>query len=392
MHVVLAALICSGILTLWVPAFWPVAIFQVVAFTVAGVVVWRSRNRLPSFTYPLVPLAFAVVWGLFQCLTGHTAYLFATQTATVQWATFLAVFLTGICLFADEQTCRWFRFAMLWFAFAIAVLATLQTFTSDGKVFWLFPSGYTDFVMGPIVSRNHYAVFIEAILPVALYEALRSDKDSFLYSGIAAVLYASVVASASRTGVVIVSGEILAVAALMWAGGQTSGRAVGLSLVKILAVFGVFTAVVGWQTVWDRLLMLDPMSIRRELAISTLRMIASHPWAGVGLGVWPTVYPRFAVVDIGAFANQAHNDWLQWAAEAGVPFALTMVGLFLWCVRACLRSVWGLGAVAVLLHALVDYPFSRPALGSWTILVIAMLASVRPTSRRSATDSMGSEG
>jgi O-antigen ligase len=373
----MAALVCSGILTLWIPAFWPVAVFQAAAFTLAGVVVWRSRNRLPPFPYPLAPLVVAVACGLAQCLSGHTAYLFATQTATLQWAALLAVLLIGICLFADERTCRWFRSFMLWFAFAVAVLAILQTFTADGKVFWLFPSGYTDYVMGPFLSRNHYAVFVEAILPVALYEALRSDRDSFLYSGIAAVLYASVVASASRTGVVIVSGEILAVAGLMWAGGQTSGRAVGLSLVKIIAVFGVFTGVVGWQAVWNRLQALDPMSIRRELAVSTLRMIARHPWAGAGLGVWPTVYPRYAIVDIGAFANQAHNDWLQWAAEAGVPFALTMAGLFAWCVRASLRSVWGLGAVAVLLHALVDYPFSRPALGSWTILVIAMLASAR---------------
>ena len=38
-------------------------------------------------------------------------------------------------------------------------------------------------------------------------------------------------------------------------------------------------------------------------------MAASHPWFGIGLGTWPTVYPRYAIVDIGAFANQAHDDW-----------------------------------------------------------------------------------
>jgi hypothetical protein len=33
------------------------------------------------------------------------------------------------------------------------------------------------------------------------------------------------------------------------------------------------------------------------------------------------------------------------------------------------------GIVSVFLHACVDYPFSRPALGSWFIVMLAMLAA-----------------
>jgi O-antigen ligase len=117
------------------------------------------------------------------------------------------------------------------------------------------------------------------------------------------------------------------------------------------------------------------MQVRRQLDLSTLHMIAAHPWFGVGLGAWSTVYPHYALVDIGAFANQAHNDWLQWTAEGGVPFGLILATLFFWCLRPAISSVWGLGIIAVFLHALVDYPFSRPALGSWPILIMAMLAA-----------------
>ena len=113
--------------------------------------------------------------------------------------------------------------------------------------------------------------------------------------------------------------------------------------------------------------------MRPQLAAASLRMIAAHPWAGVGLGTWPVVYPHYATVDFAVFMNQAHSDWLQWAAEGGVPFVLMILALFIWTVRAGFRSVWGLGAVSVFLHALVDYPFSRPALASWVIVVIAML-------------------
>jgi len=117
------------------------------------------------------------------------------------------------------------------------------------------------------------------------------------------------------------------------------------------------------------------MAGRREFAISSLHMIAARPWFGFGLGTWSTVYPQYAVIDLGdAFVNQAHSDWLQWGAEGGLPLLIAMASLFVWTVRPAFRSIWGLGVVAVFVHALVDYPFSRPALGAWPILVLAMLA------------------
>jgi O-antigen ligase len=374
MHVALAALFCFAILTLWVPAYWPVGVFQVGIFALAGVVIWRSRHSVPRYPYPLFPLLAAVACGLLQLAAGNTVYVFDTQSAVVRWAAFAAVFLVAFSLFRDRRISRWFRSAMLWFAFAVAVLATVQTFTSNNMIFWLFPAGYTD-AMGPILYHNHYAAFIEAVLPAALYEALRREEGGLPYAGMAAVMYASVIASASRAGTVLATAEVVAVVALMWARGRVSGRAVGLSLLQMAALFAAFTATVGWQRVWNRFMQPDPMIGRREYYISSLHMIAAHPWFGVGLGAWPDAYPRYAIVDLGTFANQAHSDWLQWTAEGGIPLGLALATLFFWCLRPAFRSVWGLGAVAVLLHAAVDYPFSRPALGSWPVLLIAMLAA-----------------
>ena len=378
MHIILAGLVFFGILTLWVPDYWAVAVFQVGVCTLCAMVMWRSLNHLPRLTYPLLAFGAAVITGLMQWLIGSTAYLFVTQCAVVQWATFLGIFLIGTCLFGDERISRWFRLAMVWFSFFVAVAAMLQTFSSEGKVFWVFPSGYHDCVMGPFLSCNHYAAFIEAILPVALCQALISEKDSLLYSGMAAVMYASVVASASRAGTVLASGEVLAVIVLLWIRGHVTGRATGLFIFRITVLVAVFIGVVGWASTWHRFRVPDPMAVRMELAMGSLRMITEHPLSGVGLGAWSTVYPHYAIIDIGAFANQAHNDWLQWIAEGGIPFGLVMAGLFYWCVCAALRTVWGLGTLAVFLHAFVDYPFSRPALGAWTIVILAMLASSLP--------------
>jgi O-antigen ligase len=369
-----AALFFFAILTLWVPAYWPVTVFQVGIFALAGIAVLRARLSPPPFAWPFIPLSFAVLWGLFQLLTGRTAYAFDTQLAVLRWATFLCVFMVAISLFREDTDRRWFRSAITWFAFFVSTLATIQTFTSQGRVFWAFDTPYTDYVMGPFLSRNHYAAFIEAVLPIALYRAVRRERESLLYSGMAAAMYASVIASASRAGTVLATAEVVLVPCLLWVRHRASGRSVAIAVLRMCILFAVFTAVVGWDSAWTRFLAPDPLVIRRELAVSTLHMAAAHPWFGSGLGTWPTVYPRFAIIDIGAFANQAHNDWLQWTAEGGFPLGIVLATLFFWSLRPAFRSVWGMGVVAVFLHAIVDYPFSRPALGSWTILILAMLA------------------
>jgi hypothetical protein len=373
MHFVLAGLFAFAILTLWVPAVWPVSVFQVGCFALCGCALWsRPPTRIP---YPAFPIAFAVLWGLVQLVFGFTAYPFDTQTAMVRWTTFLAVFILGFSLFADSAVRRWFRAAMLWFAFVVSVWATLQTFTSGGKVFWLFPTGYTTDVMGPIVYHNHWAAFVEVVLPIALYEAFRRDRNALLYAGMAAALYASVIASSSRAGALLATLEILAVAILMAVRGFSTGRAIGATFLRILVVFGAFTAVAGWEHVWERFRQPDPMQVRREFNISSLHMVKAHPFGGTGLGTWPTVYPRYAIVDVGTFANQAHDDWMQFTAEGGLPFGLLVFSLFLWSLRPAFRSIWGIGLIAVFVHAFVDYPFSRPALGSWPIVILAMLAA-----------------
>jgi O-antigen ligase len=381
MHVPFAALFFFAILTLWVPGYWPVSVFQTGIFALAAVAVWRARLSTPAFAWPLVPLSFAVVWGLLQLFTGGTAYAFDTKLAVLRWATFLCVFVVGISIFRDRAVRRWYRSAIVWFAFLVAAVGTVQTFTSHGKVFWLFDTPYTDYVMGPILYRNHYAAFIEAVLPIALYLAVRRERESLLYSGMAAVMYASVIASASRAGTVLATAEVVLVPLLLWTLRRARGRNVGAAMLRMGLLLAFFTAVVGWESVWSRFWVPDPLAVRRELAVSTLHMVTAHPWFGTGLGTWPTVYPHYAIVDVGVFANQAHNDWLQWTAEGGFPFGIMLATLFLWSLRPAFRSIWGLGVVAVLLHAIVDYPFSRPALGSWPIAILALLACTAAESR-----------
>jgi O-antigen ligase len=370
------------------PGYWPVAVFEASILGLAISAVWPWRRATLRFAYPLAPLLFAVFWGLLQLSTGRTVSPFETRIALAGWTTLLAVLIVGLVIFSDARIHRWFRSALVWFGFLVAVLATLQEVTAAGKVFWIFQTEYTERVMGPILSPNHYAAFIEAVLPMAICGSLRHKRDSLLYACMAAAMYASVIASASRAGVVLASAEFVIVAVLLWLQGRASGRAVARSLLRVAVLLVIFTAVVGWGTVWERLRSSDPFANRYEFAVSSMRMIVDRPWFGSGLGTWPIVYPKYAIVDTGLFANRAHNDWLEWCADGGIPFGIAMLSLFIWCLRPAFRSAWGIGVIAVFLHAIVDYPFSRPALAAWIVVMITMLAWV-PRRHSSTADPGG---
>jgi O-antigen ligase len=102
---------------------------------------------------------------------------------------------------------------------------------------------------------------------------------------------------------------------------------------------------------------------------------------GFGLGAWDTAYPGFATTDEGLHVNQAHDDWVQWAAEGGLPFFAIMLWMIVWIVPRALRSGWGAGVAAIFLHCTVDYPIER---ASVALVMFIMMAAVAARSDESA--------
>lgn len=132
----------------------------------------------------------------------------------------------------------------------------------------------------------------------------------------------------------------------------------------------------GWADLWERLAGVDPLAdLRWPLMRSTWEMAMAHPWTGTGLGAWPEVYPEYARFDIGLYANQAHCDWLQWAAEGGMVMAVLLAGLLAAWTPALVRSVWGVGFLVVCVHGAMDYPFHQlPAFTTFLFAAAALAA------------------
>jgi O-antigen ligase len=203
-------------------------------------------------------------------------------------------------------------------------------------------------------------------LPAATVEMLRHPRQRWFFVLVMAVLYASVIASASRTGFVLVTLEVLVLFALL----GFPGRIV-LAAAALMVAFGF---VVGWGTLYDRLGIPDPYAGRREVSSGTVRMIEVNPWKGFGLGTWTNVYPAYAPTDLGAFINAAHNDWLQWGAEGGIPMLACMLLLFGASVLLVRRAPWVLGVPIVFIHSLIDFPLQGRFLPAIVFLVLGIAA------------------
>jgi O-antigen ligase len=374
--------------TVFVRKAWALQSFQIGMYSlVAAYLLFGIRRTRESVARGLAPwLVYLIpVWGLFQIVAHTTASTFETREEVLRWGALAGVFFLSQTVARSSTARRNFLSAILCFATAMAVLCLTQLFTSEGHVLWMFSTGYPD-VYATFPNHNNYAQFVEVALPIALWRALREGWRSWWYALAGGVLFASVIGSASRAGTFLCTAELvvmLVIGQVRLRSPETGLRARStiamLAMVPILAA--IFTLAVGWQQVWERFQDRDPFSGRREFLVAAENMAMHRPLTGFGLGTFPEVYQEYAIRDFPFYANHAHNDWAEFAADGGIPFLLLVLIPFATAVPTAIRHPWGIGLVAVMLHACVDYPFPRPAVSGWMFALLGALYMARMADR-----------
>jgi len=373
-----------GTCTVFVREAWALQSFQIgiyavlAAYLLAGT--WErneplSRGWLPWLIY-LMPL-----WGVGQIVAHTTSSSFETRQAVLRWGALAGVFFLSQAVTRSGLARKYFLYAFLGFASCMAVLCLTQLFTSQGRVLWMFPTGYPD-VYATFQNQNNYVQFVELALPVALWKAIREGWRAWWYPLSGGVLYASAIGSASRAGAVLCTAELLAMLGvglvrLLRSKGNPSSRPAIAILVAVPVFAAVLTFAAGWQRLSDRFRTIDPDVTRGAFLMAAVDMAEHRPLTGFGLGTFPSVYPRYAIRDFPFYANHAHNDWAEFAADGGIPFLLLVLIPFAAAVPSAVRHTWALGLIAVMLHACVDYPFPRPAVSGWMYALLGALSIER---------------
>ncbi len=329
-------------------------------------------HQKPIFRVPVICLFGMACYGVAQTLWSPQKIVYYGWSGVLFWFTAAAVALLATQIFHNRQTAARFRFAFVVFGSAVSLLDLLEQGSHTNKYFWLIPSRYHS-VYGPFSYWNNFAQFVELFLPMTLWLGLGGRKPVVPYILLSALQIGAVAASGSRAGTFLVVVELITVLVLVYLQNRNRALLYGAALALGLSLIFVYAA--GFDTLVGKLQQNDQFSVRRDINKSSLAMIRERPLTGWGLETYVPVYRMFARYDDGTYVNRAHNDWLQWTAEGGIFFTGLMLVAFLWSIRPAIRSVWGLGLIAVCLHALVDYPFARFGVCGWYFALLGMLAA-----------------
>ncbi|MFW5330333.1 O-antigen ligase family protein [Hydrogenophaga sp. ZJX-1] len=199
-------------------------------------------------------------------------------------------------------------------------------------------------------------------------------------------LLTAALASTSRTGiatallVALLALALLAPARESAASGRGGWlRRLGLPALALgLLAVALFMGGLDWVERFDAERLAADDALRALTREATWQGALAYWPLGSGLGSYAWVFPRFQAPEVGRYwLDLAHNDYLQILMETGalglvaMALALALMGRRALQLFTAGRGTWssadrlavacGLGLLATLLHAWVDYPFRIPA-------------------------------
>jgi O-antigen ligase len=347
---------------------------------------------LPPLLFPLVAFALLV---LVQLAFHLTASPFTTRIELQLLLCMLILFFLAAQSFRTVMDWRSYAWFIMIFSFLVAGLGLLQHLTFNGKLYWFREMHYGGIPFGPYVNRNHFAGFIELVLPMAFVPLLlgRVRRERLLLVGMLAIIPMSALfLSASRGGIISLGAE-LAFLALVLALRRTGGRNILVGGTVLLLAF-LTVSWLGVNEVLSRFSSLQSLEVRPDKRASmrhgAWHIFLDHPVLGTGLGTLQQVYPPYETVYDGKIVNHAHNDYLEALAETGILggiccgwFVLTLFLDGLLFLRssdnsfaATLRLCGWTGCWGLLIHSLVDFNLHIPS-NLLLFLLMGLLATAQ---------------
>src|SRR6266481_3581846 len=349
-------------------------------FLVWALWIFFNPEEQPVFSPLLPPLAALSLIVLGQWFFHRTASSHSTRIELLLLLADLIVLFLAVQAFRTLRDWRGFVWFGMGFGFLVSIFGILQHLTFNGKLYWFREMRYGGIPFGPYVNRNHFAGFVELVLPLALIPLVlsRVRRERRPVVGLFAVIViVALLLTASRGGILSFGAE-LGVLGLFVIFRRTKGK----QLVAGGAVLLVALLLVSWLGVGQILERLSSVQVlevtagkRASMRADTWRIFLDHPLLGTGLGTLQMVFPAYETLYDGKIVNHTHNDYLEGLAETGIAGGLCCV----WFIGVLLaESVRRLrqfnnsfagtlqlsGFVACsgfLVHSLVDFNLHIPA-------------------------------
>jgi O-antigen ligase len=334
--------------------------------------------------------------------TGYLSFEpYATRTHFLILLTCFVAFYFARIVSQDRRRKQFFIVSLVALGTFEAFYGMVQYLTGWQQIFTYVKKFDLEEATGTYINRNHYAGLLEMILPFSLalvfyeYAKLRENHGASMTLGklmaksglqrlilslcVAVILCAALAFSRSRMGILAAASSVFVMFAMI-AISRFHGRlssllaAVFIVLSVALAVWiGPGPIVSRFQNVGEEYSLGGPSRV--AIWRDALPLIQHHPLVGTGLGTFPIAYTSGQTSFLGQFVNHAHNDYLELAADLGIPAALVLFASVLLILARSIRvflsgegdfeKVVALACVgsivAILLHSFADFNLYIPA-------------------------------
>jgi O-antigen ligase len=341
-----------------------------------------------------------------------------SQYYLIRGCTYTAAFFLALTLVNTYQRVE---FLLKVLVFSGTLQAAYGAFmVLSGMEFGFFVHKYTGLgvATGTFVNRNHLAGYLVMCLSAGiglLLSQLATDSANSLKERVRrwlklllspkmrlriylAIMVIALVLTRARMGNIAFFTSLgLAGALALYAGRQFSWRMVsflGSLFVVDMVILGKWF---GLDKLIERLVQTNPeLAPRRWSNEYSVQYISDFPLTGSGGGSFYGIFPNYQGSDLQGFHQHAHNDYLEFAVELGIPAALLLAGFVVlaqWSAYKLQRSrqtrlYKGAGFAVTMtviwaaIHSTTDFNLQIPANALTFVTILALSFICRGLPRR----------
>ncbi len=320
---------------------------------------------------------------------------FATQISALHFLAF-SIFLAALLTYIDSaKRLKKIVYVITIFGFIFAFFAILQAVLSPTKIYGIYEPKFA-VPFGSFVNRHNFAAYMEMTLGVPLgllfVGAINRDKR-LIYITAVGLMGIALLLSGSRGGFISLLAEIFFLIILTTKTKNSAQMAIKIGFAVLLMVVVIFGAIlIGGESSLTRFAETaasqDFSTNRTHIWSVTLSVIKNNLPFGAGFGAFGAAYTPYDSLNGLERVEQAHNDYLQVLADAGI------VGLLLgaYFLYALFKAGWQnvktsnkfgrgvavgalAGCFAILVHSLFDFVLHITAVAMLFTTLIALVAT-----------------
>lgn len=307
---------------------------------------------------------------------------------------FFAAFLAFLDNFNRLKKVVWI---IIIFGFLYAFFAIIQSFLSPAKIYGIYDApSITPF--GSFVNRHNFAAFMEMTIAVPLglifVGAIEKDKKLLFITAIG-LMGIALLLSGSRGGLIALLAEVFLLV-IITTKSQSKGNLVVKAILAILLIgVIIFGAVlIGGESSLTRIAETatsgNITTDRTHIWAVTLDVIKANLPFGAGLGAFGIAYTPFDNSSGLGRVEQAHNDYLEVLANAGIVGLIIGISFLFLFFRTALKNIKienlykrGVavgafaGCFAILVHSLFDFVLHTTAISLMFLTLLSLLVVSR---------------